>query len=56
MRYLYISCVGNEYDLGRGLTFKEMCCEQCGDMDNFIGTYETKEEREELLNKHYDWQ
>ena len=48
MKYLYESCVGTYYSTDEAQTYEQMDCEQCGDSDTFIGTYETEEERKQL--------
>lgn len=55
MRYLYIGCTGGDFDVDEVLTTEEEYCETCGDGATYVGSYETEEEREKLLSKHYDY-
>ena len=53
MKYLYLSCLGNFFETDHELSRSETYCEQCGDIDEFIGKFETETEKEQLKRDHF---
>ena len=49
MKYLYDNHLGGIYFSDAELSFEELFCEQCGDSDYFIGTFETLSDLWNLL-------
>lgn len=53
VRYLYASHLGGVYDMDDELDWECLYCEECGDSDEFLGTYTTEKERKALINQYY---
>lgn len=54
MRYLYEYHMGGVYTTDRYLDFDDLYCETCGDVDQFIGTFETIQEFWDLIKDECD--
>lgn len=52
--FLYESHTGGFYVEEKQIENKSLYCEDCDDFDFFLGTFETKEEAENLINLHGD--
>lgn len=53
VKYLYASHLGGVYDTDDELDWECLYCEECGDSDEFLGTYTTEKERKALINQYY---
>ena len=54
MKYLYESHLGGIYVTDKKLSSKSLYCEQCGDSDWFLGTFETIKDFWELIGDECD--
>jgi len=53
MKHYYVDHLyGNLYSSNSELSFDELYCEECGDSDTYLGTFETEEEAELAYRKY----